>query len=491
MIAASILPALVLVPLAGAGVVALVPPSRRRWVGWACAAVTAATAIALAFALAVADGAGSEIALGGWEAPLGITLRADGVSLVFLLLTAVIGFAVSTVALASDAMSGGPRFWPLWLGLWSGLNGVFVSGDLFNMFVMLELVTLAAVALVGLGGRGSAGAALRYLFVGVVGSLLFLLAVALVYAETGVLDLLLATETMSSGMVLIAVLALTLIGMGAKMALFPLHSWLPVAHPAAPAAVSAALSALVVKAAVFVLWRVWFALKDDSAAVVVLGAAAAVAGAVAVIWGSVMALRARRLKRIIAYSTVAQVGYFAMVLDLASDGTGLGDGSGQGWAGGVTLVLAHGLAKAAMFLAAGNLAIAYGSDRLSDLRGAVSRMPGTVAALAVAGVSLAALPPTFGFVAKWQLLVSAIDRGAWWWAAVLAVGGLLAFGYTAAMIRATFNARGEEAPAPQQRTPVTLTVVPLTLAIASVVLGIFSSGLIGLIGQYSMIGGGA
>ena len=118
-------------------------------------------------------------------------------------------------------------------------------------------------------------------------------------------------------------------------------------------------------------------------------------------------------------------------------------------------------------------------------------MPGTVAALAVAGVSLAALPPTFGFVAKWQLLVSAIDRGAGWWAAVLAVGGLLAFGSTAAMIRATVNAPGEEAPAPQQRTPVTLTAVPLTLAITSVVLGIFSSGLIGLIGQYSMIGGGA
>lgn len=487
-----VLPALVLLPLAGASIVALVPAAVRRWTGGAFAVATSATAVLLAIALAASgDGAAAELALGGWDAPLGITLRADGVSLVFLLLTAVIGLAVSTVAVASDAMSGGPRFWPLWLGLWAGLNGVFVSGDLFNMFVMLELVTLAAVSLVGLGGRGSAAAALRYLFVGVVGSLLFLLAVALVYAETGVLDLLLAADSMPGGIVLVTVLALTLVGMGAKTALFPLHSWLPVAHPAAPAAVSAALSALVIKSAVFVLWRVWFAVKDDSAAVAVLGVAAGAAGAAAVIWGSVMALRARRLKRIIAYSTVAQVGYFAMVLDLAGDGSGLGDGAGPGWVGGVTLVLAHGLAKAAMFLAAGNLALAYGSDRLDGLRGAVSRMPGTVAALAVAGVSLAGLPPTFGFVAKWQLLVSAIEAGAWWWAAVLALGGLLAFGYTAAMIRATFNAPGEEAPAPQHRTPVALAAVPLVLAIASVVLGVFSSGLITLIGEYTLIGGGA
>lgn len=482
----SLLPLLVLGPLALAVVAALVPARVRPVLGLAGAGVLATSTALVVAGLARGERDRLELALAGWEAPLGIVLRADGASGALLALTAVVGVAVTVYALGGDEVTGGPTFWPLWLALWAALNGVYLAGDLFNTYVALELLTVAAVALVALGGRHAAAPALRYLFVAVVGSLLFLMAVALVYGQTGVLDYTLAAEQLSDGPLLGAVLALTLVGMAAKMALLPLHSWLPVAHPAAPAAVSALLSALVVKAALFVLWRVWFdlgAAADGSPARDGLALVSAVVGAVAVFWGGLMALRKQRLKQIVAYSTVAQIGYLALVLRLA-DPLGPDAAAAAGWAGGFVLVLAHGLAKAAMFLAVGTLAYAYGRDHLSGLRGAVTHMPMTVAAVGISGVSLAGLPPTFGFVAKWQLLTAALGRDEWWIVAVLLLGGLMTFGYTAAMVRATFDPPDDQGVEPPGvRVPTVLAVVPFVLALASVALGVFSADVVALVAR--------
>lgn len=489
MTATALLPALVLGPLGASGLAALLPTRADRW----RAVVALVTAVALVVgtatvvgALIVSPDATLSLALGGWDLPLAIALRADGLSAAFLGLTATVGLAVTVYAAAEPQVRGGAGFWPLWLALWAALNGVYLAGDLFNLYVTLELVTVAAVALVALGGRSAAGPALRYLFVAVVGSLLFLLAVALVYAQAGTLDLDLTRGRLEPGPLLIAVLALVLVGMGAKMALFPLHSWLPVAHPAAPAAVSAVLSALVIKAAVLVLWRVWYALAPSAGdAAGDLALAAGVAGSVAVFWGGLLALRQRHLKTIIAYSTVAQVGYLALVLALASS---VGPepqpirGS-HAWVGGVSLVLAHGLAKSAMFLAAGTLVVAYGSDRLGRLRGAGTYLPMTVATIGIAGVSLAGLPPTFGFVAKWQLLIASIETGQWWWVPVLLAGGLLTVAYTAVMLSAMFRRTGAAGVEPPDTTPRRrLSVVPFLLALASIGLGVFSGDLLTLIG---------
>lgn len=153
-------------------------------------------------------------------------------------------------------------FWPLWLLAWTGLNAVFLAGDLFNTYVALEVLALAAVALVALGGPESWAAAFRYLIIAVLGSLLFLVAVTLVYAANGTLDIAAAGAVMgdSAGDATPArrVLALTAVGMACKTAVFPVGGWLPGAHSAAPGAVSPLLSALVVKASFYVLARVWF-----------------------------------------------------------------------------------------------------------------------------------------------------------------------------------------------------------------------------------------
>jgi formate hydrogenlyase subunit 3/multisubunit Na+/H+ antiporter MnhD subunit len=263
-------------------------------------------------------------------------------------------------------------------------------------------------------------AALRYLLVSLLGSLAYLMGVALVYAATGTLEL----RGVAAAPVGYAALALMSAGLLMKTALFPLHGWLPPAHANAPAPVSALLSALVVKASFYVMLRLWFELFAP-----LIGPATAhlpgVLAAAAILWGSLQALAARRLKQLIAYSTVAQVGYLFLVFPL-----GLAGGSLRpAWGAVLFFILAHALAKAAVFLAAGNVLKAFGHDRIADLGGAVQQLPVSMFAFAVAGVSLVGLPPSGGFIAKWLLLAAALEAGRWGYAAVLVGGGLLATAY--------------------------------------------------------------
>ncbi|MDP3894201.1 complex I subunit 5 family protein [Nocardioides sp.] len=488
-----VLGALVLLPLGGA-VVATLIPRRGAWVGIATALVL--LTLTLTTAVEVHRSGPLHLELAGWGAPLGIDLRADGLSAAMLAMTAVVGLATTVYASGSDTTIGRPHFWPLWLALWSGLNAVYVSGDLFNTYVALELVGLAAVALVALGGRDALEPALRYLFVAVLGSLAYLLGVALVYAEAGTLDIVEAGR-LDGGTTAVTALAVMALGLSLKTALFPLHAWLPEAHTAAPSAVSPLLSALVVKASLFVLIRVWFVVFGDvstTAAAQLLGGL----GTVAVVWGGVLALRQSRLKPIVAYSTVAQVGYLFLIFPLAGPGIGAAATSATwhaaaaGWTGALGLALAHGLAKAAMFMAAGTLALAHGGDRLVDLRGAATRMPMSTLTFALAGVSLAGLPPTFGFVGKWQLLQSGLASGQWWWLPVLLLGGLLTAAYTVRVLGATTGPPdGGEDLRPLTPVPRRMELAALSLAALAVALGVSSSGLLALLTVGSPLGGGS
>lgn len=480
-----LLPLVVLVPLVGAMVTAVLPPRGRPALTIGATLVTGAVISGVGVEMASSGPVRADLA--GWTPPLGVALVADGPSLALLALGVLVVLAATVVGALDDRLVGSSAFWPLVGIALAAVNGVFVAGDLFSIYVLLELLTLAAVGLVALGGEKATAPALRYLFVAVTGSLLYLLAVAIVYGQTGALDLALVAERMPEGVTAAAVIALIAVGMAAKMALFPLHSWLPVAHPAAPAAVSALLSALVIKASLFVLWRVFSTLGPSTDLGPVLATALAALGAVGVVWGGILALRRERLKTVIAYSTVAQVGYLVLMLPLLSSATG----AEAAWSGGIVLAVAHGLAKAAMFLAAGALVIAYGDDRLQSLHGALSRMPLTVATIGVAGVSLAGLPPALGFVGKWQLLQGALAADAWWWVAVLLVGGLLTFAYTGRMIAAMFNVPGEDPPPPHETPRRGLAAVPFALAALSLVLGLFPGPLVDLLVGTLPVGGGS
>lgn len=425
---AGLLPVLVLGPLLVGLVAALLPARYARW-------LTLAGAIAwLALAVVVAEGVRASgafgVVLGRWAPPVGIELRADGLGAAMLLLTTVVGLAVAIGATADLAATGSEVsrrwYWPLWSLLVASLHAVYLSGDLFNSYVALELLTVVGVAMIALGGREALGPALRYLLVAVLGSLGFLVAVALVYAESGTLAFADAAPDGATTTTVLVALGLGTVGLGIKTAVWPMHGWLPPAHAAAPAAVSPLMSALVVKGSLVVLLRMWTEVADLRAPQA-LAVLVAVLGAAAIVHASVAALRQSSLKRVVACSTVAQVGYFLLALPLLTAGGGAGY---LAWQGLLLLVVAHGLAKAAMFLAAGSLASRYGSTEISSMRGAVAVAPMEVLTFGVAGIVLAGLPPGLAFAGKWQLATAGILQQQWWVVAVLLLGGLLTLAYT-------------------------------------------------------------
>jgi multicomponent Na+:H+ antiporter subunit D len=395
----------------------------------------------LAVSIAIVDGVWRsrdvvQYFIGGWAPPLGVALRADGFSAVMLVTAALLISAIGLFARTqfSTPPSGTEKraplaFWTLLLAVWAALNAVFLGADLFNLFVALELLTFAAVPLVCLDGRPETlAAALRYLLFALLGSILYLLGTVLLYGTYGTLDILLLSTRVHSEPAAWVALSLMTAGLLAKAALYPLHLWLPPGHAGAPAPASAVLSGLVVKAPFFLVARLWFDVMpglSDHAAAQVLG----VLAAAAILFGSVLALRQARLKLLIAYSTVAQIGYLFLVFPLSGGSQTGHSWETSVWTGGVLQAVSHAFAKGAMFMAAGVVYEALGHDRISGLAGIGRALPITVFAFGLGGMSLMGLPPSGGFVAKAMLLTAAVVEGQWWWALVILVGGLLAGGY--------------------------------------------------------------
>ncbi len=320
-------------------------------------------------------------------------------------------------------------FWTLLLAVWAALNTVFVAGDLFSLYVALELLTFAAVPLVSLDGRAETlQAALRYLLFALLGSIFYLVGTALLYGTSGTLDIVLLSQRLQAEPATIVAAALMTVGLLAKTALFPLHLWLPPAHAGAPAAASAALSALVVKGSFFIVVRLWFQVMPA-----LPGAAAAQLlaslGAAAILFGSVVALRQERLKLLIAYSTLAQLGYLFLMFPLAFDPVSAQLRSGGALAGGILQAMSHATAKAAMFMAAGLIYAALGHDRIGGLAGAARALPISVLAFAVGGAALMGLPPSAGYLAKGLLLDAASGSAQWWWALTIQAGGIFTSSY--------------------------------------------------------------
>jgi multicomponent Na+:H+ antiporter subunit D len=469
----------VLVPLAAA-VAAAVLPGRAR-----AAAGIAASAAALGIALLVAasvlrEERPLELEIGGWEAPLGIGLRADGMAASMLVLTGVVGLAASAYAAGylrpePGRFTASDGFWPLWLLLLAALNGLFLARDVFNVFVALELVGLSAVGLVFLaGGTAALTGGTRYLLAAWLGSSLYLLGVALAYGAYDVLDMRLLAERADARPAAVVALALMTGGLLLKAALFPLHFWLPRAHASAPPPASAALSGLVVTASFTVVVRLWSEVLAGAVTVpagVVVGAL----GAAAIGWGGWLAARQATLKLLVAYSTVSQLGYLFLIVPLAAvplaaGAPSAGGPAADGWDGGVLYALSHGIAKAALFLAAGCMVQAARSERIADMTGLGARLTVATFAFAIAGVTLVGLPPTGGFVAKWYLVSSSINGGEPWWAGVILGGSLVTAVYVLAVLRpALAVARHPRRLAP---VPRPMEVAAMALALAGVVLGL-------------------
>lgn len=429
-----------------------------------------ATAVSVAgLVVQVVDAGGLRYALGGWAAPLGIALHADGLSVIMLVTTALVGVGITLYG-TRYFPAGSPSarsFWPLWLLLWTALNALFLSGDLFNLYVTLEILGLAAVALVALaGGRDAVTGAMRYLLVSLLGSLTYLLGVGLLYASYGTLDIAALNQVVKPAVAVWVAMGLMITGLLMKTALFPLHFWLPPAHAAAPAPASALLSALVVKASFYLLARLWldvFPITTDT-----LGLGLGLLGTLAILWGSWKALRQVRLKLLVAYSTVAQLGYLFLVFPVALTAAAV-----TAWNGVVLFILSHALAKAAMFLAAGNILRYVGHDRIGDFDHAPPGIALSWAAFGVAAVSIIGLPPSAGFSAKWLLLQASFASGQWWLVIPIIGGGLLAAAYMFKVLAAVFtpgNTQDTDEPA-WGKLPWRMELVPWVFALTALLIG--------------------
>ncbi len=458
---------MILLPFAGAVACFLV--SGRTRILAALTASLFTSAAAAATVLQVFTHEEMRIPLGGWPQPLGIQLHIDGLSVVFLLMSAVVGLMVSIYSSVFFARQTEERhFWPLWLLLWAGLNSLFMVSDIFNAYVVLELVTICAAALAVLSGKvESLKAGLRYFLIAMAGSLAFLLGVGFLYAETGMLDMFALGEEVTGSLPLAVSFGLMTAGLAMKTALLPFHFWLPPAHGEALAPVSAVLSALVIKASFYLLLRLWAGVFEPAISVYAAQTIGFL-GMAAVLWGSYQAVIQSRLKLVIAYSSVGQIGYLFLLFPLvfAVQET---TWAAQAWTGGVYHAVSHALAKAAMFMAAGNLIIATGNDRIDYMRNVVGSLPLTTMSLGLAGISLMGLPPSGGFVAKWMLMKAVFASGQWWWVIALVFGGLLTAAYVFRILGHAFESGDRRKP--MRPVPLILETVPLILALGSILIG--------------------
>ena len=364
--------------------------------------------------------------IGKWSIPYGINLVLDGLSSLLLL-------AIGVVAAAAMLFSAGymeqytakPKYLSLFLLMVAGMNGVVLSGDIFNLFVFLEIASLASYALVGFGcEHEELEASFKYMVLGSIGSIFVLFAVALVYGNTGTLNMAYISQIIqNAGSLnhgLAFALALFIVGFGLKAALVPFHAWLPDAHPSAPAPISAMLSGILIKTlGLYALIRVVFNIFGVSVSIGWLLIALAL---LSMIIGAFLAIGQWDIKRLMAYSSISQIGY--VILGIGLGAVLIAQGANPAWSslailGGLFHLVNHAVYKSLLFLTSGSVQMSTGTRQLREMGGLAEKLPFTRATCTVASASIVGIPPFSGFWSKLILIIAAIQAQFIWIAAII------------------------------------------------------------------------
>jgi multicomponent Na+:H+ antiporter subunit D len=405
-------------------------------------------------------------ALGDWAAPYGIEYRVDAVNAFVLLIisgisTVVLPYARTSVASEIDAGSQS-LFYTCYLLCLTGLLGMVVTGDAFNAFIFLEISSLSTYVLVAMGAkrdRRALTAAYSYLVMGTIGATFFVIGVGLLYMMTGTLnmaDLASRIQPIESNRTVLVAFAFIVTGLGLKLALFPLHLWLPNAYAFAPSAVTVFLAATATKAAVYLLIRFLFTIFGTGYDILGLTLAYLLMplAILAMFAASTVAIFQVDIKRMLAYSSIAQIGYMILGFSFATV-TGL--------AASLIHLFNHALMKGALFMVLGAVALRKGTASIDSMRGLGRQMPWTMAAFVAGGLSLIGVPLTVGFVSKWYLVAASLESGMWPVAVLIVASSLLAVVYVWRVVEAAYlsdapdGRRVEEAP-PSLLVPTYLLV---------------------------------
>ncbi len=480
---------IVVIPLVAALIVPLIA---LRCVAWAQAitllallGVVACAGTALTRALAMGP---LHYELGGWAPPWGIAYVLDPLSGGMALLIGIVATLVAVYTrpyLNGWTTSRTGLFLSLFLLLATGLLGMVATGDLFNLYVFLEISSLAGYALLACGSIRSAVATFRYLIIGTIAATFYLLGVGYLYALTGSLNMAdVATRLGDIGHSGAFAVAITfmVVGLSIKAALFPLHGWLPDAYTYAPAPVMGFISAVMAKVSAYALFRVlYFVLRPTEPVSQVLTGLSWVA-AIAILAGSLLAVAQRDVRRMLAYSSVSQMGYIFL---------GLALGTPTALKGALLHVLNHAIMKGCLFLAAGGVQWRTGGYRLEDFTGMSRRMPLTMAAIVLAAISMIGLPPTAGFFSKWYLIQGAMEARAWIFVAVFVGSSLLSAVYFFRLIEWAYLRQPTpppfiSSPPSYQELPMQMLVPIWALAASVLLLGLFNQSVVDGIIQFAI-----
>lgn len=471
----------VIVPLLAAPLCLLMRDQHKF--AWAFATLASALALAISITLLYQTGTQGSISymLGGWDAPMGIEYHIDTLAAFMLVLVS----GMSTVALLSAHksiqetidQSRQTLFYIAFLLCLSGLLGIVATGDAFNLFVFLEVSSLATYTLISFGKhRRALWAAYQYLIMGTIGATFILIGIGLMYMMTGTLnmqDMANRLQGVEHTYTVLTAVSFFIVGACIKLALFPLHLWLPNAYTYAPAVVTAFLAATATKVAIYILVRFIFSIYGVgfSMTQAPLSEIFMLLGIAGIFAASIVAIYQTNLKRLFAYSSVAQVGYIILGLSL---------GTPAGLKAALLHIFHHALMKGAIFMALAGMVYHVGSASLSALKGIGQRMPLTTAALVIGGFGLIGVPLTGGFISKWYLVVALLDSG-WWSAAILVLlSSLLAIIYLWKFVETAYfhhpepTDNGVDLTLSAREAPLAILLPTWVLASASVYFGIFT-----------------
>lgn len=465
------LPALeIMLPLLAAPICVLI---RRELVCWiiALAASFASAYIAWQLLVHVGDHGPIRYAIGGWMAPTGIEYYIDTLNATMLLLVSFISSIVLLYSRASIAHSIGQDrhylFYAAWLLCLTGLMGIAITGDAFNVFVFLEISSLATYMLIAFGDdRRALVASFRYLVLGSVGASFILIGIGFLYAATGTLNMVdLAVripDAESQRAVLVAFSFLT-IGLMIKAAIFPLHAWLADAYNRAPIAVTAFLAGTATKVSLYVLLRFFYSIfgADYSFGTLFLNSVLLPAAVLGFTIMSLVAVFQSDLRRMLAFSSVAQIGFIVAGVALATE---------SGLSAGIVHIINHGIVKATLFMAVGCILFRVGHVHKPSLDQLFRRMPFTCTAFALAGLGLIGVPLSAGFVSKFQLIDALFERDLWPIVVLVLVSSLLSFAYIGRTVEIMLFRQGRAAeaaasPGVEHGHSEGLNEAPLTLLI--------------------------
>ena len=423
--------------------------------------------------------------LGGWPPPFGIELVVDHLNAMMLVIVSVISLLVAIYSYRSVEQELPGKvvyFYTVYLLQVTGFLGILITGDLFNLYVFLEIASLAGYALIAVGEDGAPVACFRYIVMGTIGACFYLLGVGYIYISTGSLnmaDVHLLIQGLYDSKVIAAAIAFILTGLAIKMALFPLHVWLPDAYTKAPSATSALIAPLMTKISIYVMIRILFSVFGISLFVELFPLTKMMvwAGFAAICGGAVMALAQTDFKRMLCYILVAEVGYMI---------GGIGMANAVAIRGAILHILNDAVMTAGLFTVAGIIMHKTKSRRLIDFDGLFQKMPFTMSAFVVCALSMIGVPPTCGFFSKWYLISGAMLAGEWPFVAALLGSSLInvilffrvievGFGFQSSVPAHT---HGRERLNKIDEAPLSMLIPTVGMAAAIILIGFYNQAIV-------------